>query len=40
MYVRWCNANGYKTEYIEESPGEEAGLKSVTLLVKGHNAYG
>ena len=40
MYSRWCLAQGYKTETIEESHGEEAGLKSVTVLVKGHNAYG
>ena len=31
MYTRWANAKGYKVEYIEESPGEEAGLKSTTI---------
>lgn len=40
MYTRWCHAQGYKTERLDESEGEEAGLKSATILVKGHNAYG
>ncbi|MEZ5907996.1 MAG: peptide chain release factor 2 [Hyphomicrobiaceae bacterium] len=40
MYTRWAEQRGYKVEVIEESPGEEAGLKSVTLQVKGENAYG
>jgi peptide chain release factor 2 len=40
MYVRWAEQAGYKVEWIEESPGEEAGLKSATLKVKGDNAYG
>ena len=40
MYVRWCDAHGYKTDWMEESPGEEAGIKSATIQVKGHNAYG
>ena len=40
MYVRWCQARGYKTESLDESEGEEAGLKSATILVKGRNAYG
>jgi len=40
MYGRWAEAHGYKVEWIEESPGEEAGLKSSTLLIKGDNAYG
>jgi len=40
MYSRWANAHGYKVEVIEEQPGDEAGLKSATLLVKGENAYG
>ncbi|MCW5723806.1 MAG: peptide chain release factor 2 [Maricaulaceae bacterium] len=40
MYLRWANARGFKTEIIEEHPGEEAGLKSITVLVKGENAYG
>ena len=40
MYTRWCDSHGYKVEWIEESSGEEAGLKSATLKVSGHNAYG
>jgi peptide chain release factor 2 len=40
MYTRWAEQHGYKVEYIEESPGEEAGLKSATVRVSGHNAYG
>ena len=40
MYMRWAESKGYKTELIGASPGEEAGLKSATLLVTGANAYG
>jgi peptide chain release factor 2 len=40
MYLRWAQARGYKTEVIEEHPGDEAGIKSATVLVKGDNAYG
>ncbi len=40
MYTRWAEAKGYKLEWIEETGGEEAGLKSVTLKVVGANAYG
>jgi peptide chain release factor 2 len=40
MYLRWANARGFKTEVIDEHPGEEAGVKSATVLVKGENAYG
>jgi peptide chain release factor 2 len=40
MYSRWAEAHGYKLEWIEESPGEEAGLKSVTVRLVGLNAYG
>jgi peptide chain release factor 2 len=40
MYVRWAERQKFKVEIIEETPGEEAGIKSGTLLVKGHNAYG
>lgn len=40
MYLRWAEAHGYKLELLEESPGEEAGLKSVTYKVSGLNAYG
>jgi peptide chain release factor 2 len=40
MYLRWAANRGFKTEVIEESPGEEAGLKSATFTVSGENAYG
>ena len=40
MYLRWSEGHGYKVEWIEESPGEEAGIKSATLQVTGTNAYG
>ena len=40
MYTRWAERQGYKVEIIELHDGEEAGLKSATLKVNGHNAYG
>jgi peptide chain release factor 2 len=40
MYLRWAADRGFQTETIEASPGEEAGLKSATVTVKGENAYG
>jgi peptide chain release factor 2 len=40
MYARWAERHAFKVEIIEETAGDEAGLKSATLLVKGHNAYG
>ncbi|WP_139232139.1 peptide chain release factor 2 [Clostridium sp. DSM 8431] len=40
MYTRWCDKKGYSVETIDMLPGEEAGIKSVTLLVKGEHAYG
>jgi peptide chain release factor 2 len=40
MYLRWTETNGYKIAWIEESPGEEAGIKSSTVRVNGPNAYG
>jgi peptide chain release factor 2 len=40
MYTRWAERQGFKWELIEESPGEEAGLKSATILIKGENAFG
>lgn len=40
MYIRWSESKGYKVEMMETSAGEEAGLKSATLLVNGQNAYG
>jgi peptide chain release factor 2 len=40
MYTRWATAHGMTVELVEETPGEQAGIKSVTLQVKGANAYG
>ena len=40
MYMRWAEAHGYKVELMEESFGEEAGIKSATARIQGHNAYG
>ena len=40
MYTRWAERQGYKVEVLEMHDGEEAGIKSATILVKGHNAYG
>ena len=40
MYTRWGEKKGYKVETLDYLPGDEAGIKSVTLLIKGHNAYG
>ncbi len=40
MYVRWAEKKGYKVELQSESPGEEAGIKSATYKISGHNAYG
>ncbi|MGA9560733.1 MAG: peptide chain release factor 2 [Pseudolabrys sp.] len=40
MYVRWAEAHGCKVEWIEETEGEGAGIKSATVVIKGHNAYG
>ena len=40
MYVRWAEARRYKVEWIEESGGEEAGIKSATVRISGKNAYG
>lgn len=40
MYIRWAERNGYKVEVQSTTPGDEAGIKSATVLVKGHNAYG
>jgi peptide chain release factor 2 len=40
MYVRWAEQHGYKVEWIEETEGEGAGIKSATIRVKGRNAYG
>lgn len=40
MYSRWADFKGYKIEVLEESPGEEAGLKSIALKIMGRQAYG
>ena len=40
MYSRWIERNGYEADIIDYQPGEEAGIKSATLTVKGENAYG
>ena len=40
MYIRWAERQGYKVEVLEVHEGEEAGIKSATIHVKGHNAYG
>lgn len=40
MYVRWAEQHGYKVELLDESRGEEAGIKSTTVQISGHNAYG
>ena len=40
MYSRWANANGYNVKELDYLEGEEAGIKSVTFLITGENAYG
>jgi peptide chain release factor 2 len=40
MYTRWAEKKGFKVETLDYLPGEEAGVKSVTLAIRGHNAYG
>ena len=40
MYTRWAEKKGFKVETLNYLPGDEAGIKSVTLAIKGHNAYG
>lgn len=40
MYMRWAERHGYKIDLLDESRGEEAGIKSTTIQIKGHNAYG
>jgi peptide chain release factor 2 len=40
MYLRWAETNGFSTQIVDESPAEEAGLKSITFFVRGRNAYG
>jgi len=40
LYLRWAERRGFKTEIVESTPGDEAGLKSVTLTIEGRHAYG
>ncbi len=40
MYVRWAEQHGFKVDWLEESEGDGAGIKSATVQIKGHNAYG
>ena len=40
MYTRWAERHGFKVELLDIHAGEEAGIKSATLLIKGENAYG
>ncbi|MES2252733.1 MAG: peptide chain release factor 2 [Pseudomonadota bacterium] len=40
MYMRWGEKRGFKLELMDENPGEEAGIKSMTMQIKGHQAYG
>ena len=40
MYARWAEARGYGIELMDENPGEEAGVKSASARMQGHNAYG
>ncbi|MBR1778736.1 MAG: peptide chain release factor 2 [Alphaproteobacteria bacterium] len=40
MYTRWAEKHGYKTELLEQSDGEEAGIKSAVIRIRGHNAFG
>ena len=40
MYTRWAERRKFKVDYIEETDGEEAGIKSATIVIKGHNAHG
>ena len=40
MYARWAERRGFKVEIVDYSAGEQAGIKSATLLIKGENAYG
>jgi peptide chain release factor 2 len=40
MYLRWAENHGYETHVVEEAPGDEAGLRSITFIIRGKNAYG
>ncbi len=40
MYLRWAENHGFETHVVEEMPGDEAGLRSITFIIRGKNAYG
>ncbi len=40
MYTRWAERHGMKVELVDQHSGEQAGIKSATMLIKGENAYG
>ena len=40
MYARWSESKGYNVSFEDETPGEEAGIKSATIKISGHNSYG
>lgn len=40
MYTRWAEKHNFKVEVLDFQPGDEAGIKSVTMMIRGHNAYG
>ncbi len=40
MFLRWCEHKNFTTEILDLQPGDEAGVKSVTVMINGHNAYG
>jgi peptide chain release factor 2 len=40
MYLRWAESKGFSSQIVDESPAEEAGLKSITFFIRGRNAYG
>ena len=40
MYLRWADRRGYQAELLDQTPGEEAGIKNATIEIKGSNAYG
>ena len=40
MYLRWAELSGLETEIVDELPGEEAGIKNITIFMKGLHAYG